>query len=195
MDVDIEQLLPGASLSPPPPAAEVSRETSLPTSSLDPSAYLPPSNLTHCARNQSSRSSVHNPGLVYSEKAAMEKESGPVTSYGHVRILHFDIRLPLPSDSGAHNTCSESFTFPETESVGSLKRHFIQLRLTELTLLATSSEWSEHITEVTPNTLLAHLHFDSTGPHSFTDNSVRLGFSQFALLSPGFDADHFSIFS
>ncbi|VDP93398.1 unnamed protein product [Echinostoma caproni] len=172
-DMDVEQLLPH---SPPPP------ETRVDTVPVNPNTNVHTSDPTFFIRHPSDQSSAHfvSPNTNPSDTQAvqggtiLEKDTGPVAACGHVRILHFTIQLELPSECGVPGICSECFTFPETETVASLKRHFIQLRLAELTVLATSAEWSEHFSEVNPNTLLAHLRFDSTGsPQTFTDDSVR----------------------
>ncbi|KAF8565968.1 hypothetical protein P879_10672 [Paragonimus westermani] len=106
----------------------------------------------------------------------IEVDAGPVLSAGSVRILHFDIHLELPAESHSSEPrmYQDCFTFPETETVGSLKHHFIERGITELTLLATSPGWASVLPEITPNSLLAHLSFEGHSAHSFNDNSVTL---------------------
>ncbi|KAF6778341.1 hypothetical protein AHF37_02199 [Paragonimus kellicotti] len=106
----------------------------------------------------------------------IEVDAGPVLSSGSVRILHFDIHLELPAESHSSGPrmYQDCFTFPETETVGSLKHHFIERGITELTLLATSPGWASALPEITPNSLLAHLSFEGHSAHSFNDNSVTL---------------------
>ncbi|CAH8585908.1 unnamed protein product [Dicrocoelium dendriticum] len=105
-----------------------------------------------------------------------EKDTGSVLDSGTVRILHFDIELELPTDDGCHGSgvCSERFTFPDTETVGSLKQHFIDLKSAELILLATSPAWISVIPEITPSHLLSHLSLQGPDNYNFNDNSVTL---------------------
>ncbi|CAH8585860.1 unnamed protein product [Dicrocoelium dendriticum] len=103
-----------------------------------------------------------------------EKDTGSVLDSGTVRILHFDIELELPTDDGCHGSgvCSERFTFPDTETVGSLKQHFIDLKSAELILLATSPAWISVIPEITPSHLLSHLSLQGPDNYNFNDNSL-----------------------
>ncbi|GAA50875.1 pre-rRNA processing and 40S ribosomal subunit assembly [Clonorchis sinensis] len=107
---------------------------------------------------------------------ATDAATGPLFSSSSVRLLQFDIQLDLPSSAKEDEPQSvhERFTFPDTETVGSLKRHFVEAHLTELTLLATSPEWSSVFPEVTSKRLVSHLAFEGSGTQCFTDDSVTL---------------------
>ncbi|KAH8873024.1 FAS-associated factor 1 [Schistosoma japonicum] len=99
-----------------------------------------------------------------------------IGSNKQVRILNFQIDLELPMDDSEHepNVVKENFPFPDTETVGFLKQHFIDCRLTELIQLATSPELESKITECSKANLLKHLVLESSGSHSFADNSALL---------------------
>lgn len=100
-----------------------------------------------------------------------------INSNRPVRILNFEIDLELPmNDDTDHEqkVVKESFPFPDTETVGFLKQHFIDCRLTELIQLATSPELGSKITECSKANLLKHLVLESSGSHSFADNSTLL---------------------
>ncbi|KER20190.1 hypothetical protein T265_11208 [Opisthorchis viverrini] len=107
---------------------------------------------------------------------ATDAATGPLFSSSSVRLLQFDIQLDIPSSvkEDEPRSVHERFTFPDTETVGSLKRHFVEAHLTELTLLATSPEWASVFPEVTSKRLVSHLTFEGSGTQCFTDDSVTL---------------------
>ncbi|CAI2732672.1 unnamed protein product [Schistosoma spindalis] len=107
----------------------------------------------------------------------LDSDQATFNSNRPVRILNFEIDLELPvNDDTDHEqkVVKESFPFPDTETVGFLKQHFIDCRLTELIQLATSPELESKITECSKDNLLKHLVFESSGSHSFSDNSMLL---------------------
>lgn len=106
----------------------------------------------------------------------LDSDQATINSNRAVRILNFEIDLELPIDDDTDHeqkVVKESFPFPDTETVGFLKQHFIDCRLTELIQLATSPELESKITECSKANLLKHLVLESSGSHSFSDNSVR----------------------
>ncbi|CAH8619157.1 unnamed protein product [Schistosoma bovis] len=107
----------------------------------------------------------------------LDSDQATINSNRAVRILNFEIDLELPIDDDTDHeqkVVKESFPFPDTETVGFLKQHFIDCRLTELIQLATSPELESKITECSKANLLKHLVLESSGSHSFSDNSTLL---------------------
>ncbi|CAH8616647.1 unnamed protein product [Schistosoma margrebowiei] len=107
----------------------------------------------------------------------LDSDQATINSNRAVRILNFEIDLELPMDDDTDHeqkVVKESFPFPDTETVGFLKQHFIDCRLTELIQLATSPELESKITECSKANLLKHLVLESSGSHSFSDNSTLL---------------------
>ncbi|CAH8629739.1 unnamed protein product [Schistosoma rodhaini] len=107
----------------------------------------------------------------------LDSDQATINSNRPVRILNFEIDLELPmNDDTDHEqkVVKESFPFPDTETVGFLKQHFIDCRLTELIQLATSPELGSKITECSKANLLKYLVLESSGSHSFADNSTLL---------------------
>ncbi|CAH8548687.1 unnamed protein product [Schistosoma turkestanicum] len=107
----------------------------------------------------------------------LDSDQATFNSCRQVRILNFEIDLELPiGDDMNHEKkfVKESFPFPDTETVGFLKQHFIDCRLTELIQLATSPEFETKITEYSKANLMKHLVLESSGSHSFDDNSALL---------------------
>ncbi|KAK4468691.1 hypothetical protein MN116_007556 [Schistosoma mekongi] len=129
---------------------------------------------TMCGFDNSIQVSDISPVLT---RSIIELDSDQATgSNKQVRILNFEIDLELPMDDSEHepNIVKENFPFPDTETVGFLKQHFIDCRLTELIQLATSPELESKITECSKANLLKHLVLESSGSHSFADNSALL---------------------
>ncbi|CAH8597967.1 unnamed protein product [Schistosoma intercalatum] len=107
----------------------------------------------------------------------LDSDQATINSNRAVRILNFEIDLELPIDDDTDHeqkVVKESFPFPDTETVGFLKQHFIDCRLTELIQLATSPELESKITECSKANLLKHLVLESSGSHFFSDNSTLL---------------------
>ncbi|CAH8865489.1 unnamed protein product [Trichobilharzia szidati] len=116
-------------------------------------------------------------------RSVIERDNNPDNLCGSVRILNFEIELELPLDDDDNDNdetdyqvkkVTETFQFPDTETVGFLKCHFIDCRLTELIQLATSPALESKITECSKANLMKHLVFESSGSHSFMDNSALL---------------------
>ncbi|CAH8619907.1 unnamed protein product [Heterobilharzia americana] len=109
-------------------------------------------------------------------RSVVERDNDQTNLFGPVRILNFEIELELPLEESDNEpkVITESFPFPDTETVTFLKRHFIDCRLAELIQLATSPDLESKITEYTKTNLLKHLVLESSGSHSFSDNSAVL---------------------
>ncbi|VDQ17278.1 unnamed protein product [Trichobilharzia regenti] len=126
--------------------------------------------------NNNNNSSNYNLSSTLS-RSLIERDNNPDHLCGSVRILNFEIELELPLDDDESDVevqkVTETFQFPDTETVGFLKCHFIDCRLTELIQLATSPALESKITECSKANLMKHLVFESSGSHSFMDNSVR----------------------
>nr|CAH8865612.1 unnamed protein product [Trichobilharzia regenti] len=127
--------------------------------------------------NNNNNSSNYNLSSTLS-RSLIERDNNPDHLCGSVRILNFEIELELPLDDDESDVevqkVTETFQFPDTETVGFLKCHFIDCRLTELIQLATSPALESKITECSKANLMKHLVFESSGSHSFMDNSVLL---------------------
>ncbi|CAL8106600.1 unnamed protein product [Calicophoron daubneyi] len=178
-DVDVSHLAPGSNQAQPSPYSPVTASVELddrhPRSRTN-SGSRPPRSPRRPSRSPGGSRSRTSISQTEPSRDVVEMDTAPVGSTGHVRILHFEIRLELPwgGSSGSTDICSECFTFPETETVRSLKRYFVEHRLAEMIQLATSPEWASEIPDVTPNSLIEHLDFQHTGTHNFSDDSVTL---------------------